>query len=111
VSMRHANDTVSHVTSSSAAEDGYSAFHVLGEDLRLRFDWWDGTLTGTVDGESIDYESDASSMMAEDRAFLRAVRESDPDLPRSPYADAALSLELTLAVNETVESGDPVDLA
>jgi len=45
-----------------------------------------------------------------DRAFLDAVRKGDPTGVRSPYADAYKSLELGLAANKSMETGQVVKL-
>jgi predicted dehydrogenase len=44
----------------------------------------------------------------EDRIFLDAVRSGDTSAIRSSYADAVKSLAVTLAINESYQSGQPV---
>jgi predicted dehydrogenase len=110
VSMRHESGAISHVSSTSASPDwSIEGIHsVVGEDLRLD---WDGTrLTGVVDGEEVEREADADNHRREDRAFVKAVREGDPDPLKCPYDDAVRSLELTLAAQEAIETGEEVVL-
>jgi len=45
-----------------------------------------------------------------DRGFLEAVRDNDPSKNRVTYTDAMKSLELSLAANVSLETGQPVDL-
>ena len=45
-----------------------------------------------------------------DRGFLEAVRDNDPSKCWVSYPDAAKSLELSLAANQSLETGLPVDL-
>lgn len=48
--------------------------------------------------------------MKADRTFIDAVKAKDPAMVRSPYADAVKSLQLTLAANQSMDSGLPVKL-
>lgn len=48
--------------------------------------------------------------MRADRIFIDAVKAKDPNMVRSPYADAVKSLQLTLAANQSIDSGLPVRL-
>ncbi len=51
-----------------------------------------------------DYATDA------DRAFVNAVAAKDPSKVRCSYADAVRSLEVSLAVNRSLETGETVEL-
>lgn len=46
--------------------------------------------------------------VTEDRTFLDAVKTGNPNLVKSPYADACKSLALTLACNESMATGKEV---
>lgn len=56
------------------------------------------------------YRRQTDQGVAEDRAFLGAVKTGNPNGVRSPYADACKSLALTLACNESIETGREVIL-
>ena len=43
-----------------------------------------------------------------DRTFIDAVKAKDPTMVRSPYRDAMRSLAVTLAANESLETGKPI---
>ncbi len=43
-----------------------------------------------------------------DRTFIDAVKAKDPTMVRSPYKDALRSLAVTLAANESFETGKPI---
>jgi len=58
--------------------------------------------------ETIQNENDAA--LECDLAFLEAVKTGDASGVRSPYAEAARSLEVVLAANESMETGQPVEL-
>jgi len=120
-SLEHANGAVGHVSASSASPGDDVSLTIVGEDASLDLDFTHGTLDGQVDGEEIHYENDAEVRWSDYRGgndafrkeledFLAAVRAGDPDRPRSPYADALRSFEVTLAVNESIETGVPVEI-
>ncbi|HID10152.1 MAG TPA: Gfo/Idh/MocA family oxidoreductase [Candidatus Latescibacteria bacterium] len=46
----------------------------------------------------------------EDRAFVEAVRTGDPSRIRSDYGDAFRTLEVTLAANRSMETGEVVEI-
>ena len=46
--------------------------------------------------------------MRSDRTFIDAVKAQDPTMVRSPYRDGLRSLAVTLAANESVETGKPI---
>lgn len=108
--MEHETGAISDLSASSASPDWNSSFTVVGEGCRLTFDYMDGRLSGTVDGEEIDLETDVDPRAEQDRAFVEAVRKSDPNLPRSPYHDAVRTLEVTLAATESIERGEEIIL-
>ena len=57
------------------------------------------------------YKNQADQGVIEDRTFIDAVKTGNPAKIRSPYADACKSLALTLACNQSIATGLPVDLA
>lgn len=61
-------------------------------------------------GETRDIRRQVDQTTLLDRAFIDAVRASDPAAVRSPYADALKSLELGFAANQSMESGQVVYL-
>lgn len=65
------------------------------------------SVSGTVDGEEIDEEFDRNPSVRAVEAFVEAIETRDRAPVRSPYADAAKSLSLTLTVNESIDSGEP----
>ena len=84
---------------------------VIGRDYRLTLTL-DSHLSGFVGDERIDEEfagppPGCSHHYEEMKAFLAAVRASDFSTLRSPYADAARSLATVLAMNRSIDSGQP----
>ncbi|SFR64745.1 Gfo/Idh/MocA family protein [Halogeometricum limi] len=114
--MTHENGAVSHVSTSSASPEELIDLHVVGDGVKLhlefRFEGEDppralGRLTGTVDGERIELEDDEDAWKREVEAFVEAVETDDASLLRSPYRDARGTFELTLSVDDALESAVP----
>jgi predicted dehydrogenase len=105
--MTHETGAVSQVSSTAACDDGRSRVHVVAEGARLEIDLSGARLTGTIDGEAVDFEGDGEYFRREDEAFVDAVAAGDPGAVRSPYADAVESFEVTLDVTEQVEPRPP----
>jgi predicted dehydrogenase len=110
VSMRHEDGAVSHVFSSSASPDHEVSVELVGDDAQLTIDFTEGRLTGHVDGEEIDYETDGITYADELDAFLEAVETRDGSLCRSPYHDALETFRVTLAATEAADEGGEVDV-
>ncbi|MFU8868928.1 Gfo/Idh/MocA family protein [Natronococcus sp.] len=110
--MKHENGVVSHVSTNCVTPVGRK-LELVGDEFYLELDFTHRTLTGTVDDERIEYEPDGSNgaLRREVDAFVAAVTERDDSYVRSDYADAARTLELTLAANEAIETGEPVSLS
>jgi len=107
--MRHGSGTVSHVTTSCAAEGDQVGLDVIADGATIAVR--QNSIEGIVDGEEISEEFDANPYVREVEAFLEAVETRDDTGVRAPYADARKSLELTLAVDESIETGEPIDLS
>ncbi len=108
--MEHENGAISQINSSCAYDGWHATTTILADGVALELDRGDGLVSGTVDGESYEYQGGNDAMLEEDKAFVRAVQEQDPDLTRSPYADAVKTLEVTLSVYEAIEQREPVTL-
>lgn len=107
VSLRFASGAIGSVTSTICASvpDGF-ALELTGRDLYLRMAL-DTRLSGKVAGQPIDYTGDETGYFRQVELFLAAVRAQDQSLVRSPYADAARSLAVTLAADRSLQSGRP----
>lgn len=111
-SLRHRNGTVSQVVSTSASPDGGSGLEVVGDGFHLDIDFRNGHFTGTADGDPVEYRGDdgAERFRREVRGFIDAVQTGDCSQPRSPYADAVETFELTLAVEEALHAESVVEV-
>ena len=106
--MAHENGAISHVSTTCAAEDDESALEIVADGATIEVS--ERSVTGIVDGEEIDETFDRNPYAAEVEAFVDAVATGDGADLRSSYADALESFELTLAVNDSIQNGEPVVL-
>jgi len=82
---------------------GEHGMTVFARDARLEF----GGTSFRIREPNMTIECKAGNDhgQEEDETFVRAVLTGDPSEIRSPYADALRSLEVVLAVNESMEKG------
>ena len=71
----------------------------------------DGTMVQGEDKAGASYKDSGDAGLICDRTFIDAVISGDPSKIRSPYADAYKSLVFTLACNESMATGQPVDIS
>lgn len=108
--MQHENGVTSHVSASSASPSGDRRIHLVGDGFQLEVSAESDTLTGVVDGEAVDFEGPGDLWRREMDAFVDAVRTRDESLLRSPYPDGRKTFETTLAVEESLQTGDPCEV-
>ncbi|MGA9400125.1 Gfo/Idh/MocA family protein [Haladaptatus sp.] len=117
VTLDHDSGAVSHVSSTCASPTPRFEVRIAAEDAVLELDYMDHSLTGTVDGEPVEYDGDGEWYRREFEAFLRASatdhgerRTNDVESVdiRSDFDDAAATLDATLAAREAAETGEKV---
>ncbi|MBX0288591.1 Gfo/Idh/MocA family protein [Haloarcula salinisoli] len=109
VVLEHESGTISQVASTTASPDyDVSGITMVGDDFRLVRQ--DESLTGTVAGEEVNETATQDNHYIEDKAFVEAVRNDNPDRLRCPYADGVKTLEVVDAVKESIETGERVYL-
>ncbi len=69
-----------------------------------------GDLRELYHGGSREHKGITNPYLEEDRAFIHALRTGDTSGILSDYADALITHEVTVAANESAESGKPVTL-
>ncbi|WP_114579333.1 Gfo/Idh/MocA family protein [Saliphagus sp. LR7] len=106
--MTHESGAVSHVSTSCIAEDGDSRLEVIADGATLTIS--QNEIHGSIDGDEIHEEFEANPYVTEVKSFLEAVETNDDSKIRAPYSDATKTLALTLAVTESIESGEPITL-
>jgi predicted dehydrogenase len=76
-------------------------------DSRATLDFAAGKATGSIRGEAKEAGATKDYYVTEIERFLQAVREKNPSLVRSTYADAAKSLAVVMAASRSLETGKP----
>jgi predicted dehydrogenase len=95
------------VSTCVARADESFGVELVGRDFFLRL-LMDHRLTGWIDGTEVDYTGDEPGYHREVDVFLRAVKEQKQALVRSSFEDAVKTLALTLAVTQSLETGELV---
>jgi myo-inositol 2-dehydrogenase/D-chiro-inositol 1-dehydrogenase len=107
--LRFENGAVGTLTTAWCYEPDWqnaNIVDVLYENTRLC--WSASRLTVVEGNEAREVTAPGPNI---DEIFLRAVRERNPSLIRSPYEDGVRSLAVSLAMNESAASGQPVAVA
>lgn len=106
--LRFDDGVVGNITSTSLVRTGRYTLELIGADLHLIIEYAANRLTGHVGGDRVDFAGSESGYGIQVERFIRAIRESRPELIRSDYADGVRSLALTLAANESLQTGEPI---
>jgi predicted dehydrogenase len=107
VSMRMKNGAVATFISSCVANYGGGvSLHVITPEATVTFAG--GAVTINEDGRVTQHTSSMDMYEEEDRVFIEAVRTGRKNKIRSSYSDSLKSLLVTLAANESIQSGMPV---
>jgi len=110
-SMTFAGGLLCEITSSCAypmTEISLEAFCMGG---RMRLARWPFELTLQTPEETCNYPAMPDVFAGEDRVFVNAVLSGDASAIKSPYADAIRTMALTCAAEESMASGEPVQVA
>jgi predicted dehydrogenase len=110
VNIRFENGAVGAMTSTSNVRTGKYMLELIGDDFHLSLNYGGNAMAGHVGEEQVDFTAEESGYYIQVERFVEAVRTGDRSLIRSDYADAARSLALTLAANETLSTGAVVDV-
>lgn len=109
VTLNFESGAVATIVSSCVAEQGYGAgmqFIMRGKTIKVEGD----RLTIEQKNETTTCKNTNNPYKLESELFLQAVETGDPSLIRSPYDDCLKSLHLTLAANQSMDSGEVVRL-
>lgn len=107
VTLKFASGAIANITS------GCIAPYRVGIDIIGRNQVLSVTSHGltVIQGNERNSESFSdNAYLAQDRAFLEAIQTGDASKIHSPYSDAVKTLRVTLAANESAQSGQPVVL-
>jgi len=88
---------------------GTAGVEVICRDLFCRLEG--DSLLVVRKGEKKEFKGDADVRLKQNEAFMNAIVSGDRSGIRSTYADAVKSLAVSLAANESADTGSPVKVA
>ena len=86
--------------------DDRSSFEIMGRDFRLSIDGM--KLTIVEPERTTTWQGKGNFYKQQDDAFIQAIVSGDNRLILAPYEEAMRTLDVTLAANESAETGYPV---
>ena len=113
VNIKFASGAIANLWAGCCANAGGTGvcLNVYANDTTALFTGWDHSVKIHQTGkEAVEIKEASEIFPIEDAAFLKAVRDNDPSAVKSPYADAVKSLAISVAANESMETGQPVTL-
>lgn len=97
---------------SANAGGGGVSLSVYSSNMTALFTGWEHSLRLIRSGEdTVEIRGEADIFSIEDRAFIDAVKAKDQSLVMSSYADGVKTIEITLAANRSMETGETVILS
>lgn len=109
--LQFQSGTVANIVSTSCAKvPGGFANELFGRDFYLQANH-DFNLTTQIDGETGSFKGEEAGYFRQVEEFCKAVEAGDQSLIRSSYEDAARTLAVTIAANESLEKSAPVEVA
>lgn len=107
VSLTFESGAVATILSSCVADQGYGAeIHVLARGVTVKLGT--GKLIVEEVGKTTTYPAQNNPYQRESELFLAAVESGDASAIRSPYQDSLKSLAVTLAIDESLTTGQAV---
>ncbi|MFF4159192.1 Gfo/Idh/MocA family protein [Streptomyces sp. NPDC001678] len=114
-SLTYANGAVGSLVTNMVSGHGNPAYargiHIIADGLTVSILGHEGE-SRTIEVVTADGKRERTfaddSMAAQDRAFVRAVRDNRPELVLASYDEAVRTLATTLAHQASAESGQPV---
>jgi len=110
MTVRFANGAVGTISNTCLLKGfGYTVgLHVVTPEVIVEVDG--GQFRAIQAGREEIVRGGNNAYLEEDQAFLRAVQTGDDSAIRSPYRDAVKTLAVTLAANQSAETGEPIRL-
>lgn len=109
VNFTFASGAVGHLDCAMIQADHRMGVEFLGHDFRVEMN---GTaLTIVEKDETKTYQASVDYMEEEDRVFIEAIKSGNRDLILASYEDGLQTLAVSLAANESDESGEVVQVS
>ncbi|MCL5998618.1 MAG: Gfo/Idh/MocA family oxidoreductase, partial [Chloroflexi bacterium] len=112
VNIKLRNGGVANLMACTASNAGGGVWlDIYASKTACSFSGWEHTVTiKRVGQEAQEIKGEPDIFALEDRIFLDAVRSGDRSRIRSTYPDAVKTLEISVAANESMRTGRPVEL-
>jgi predicted dehydrogenase len=113
VNLRFSSGAVGSLWASCSADAGGGgvSLRVYASETTAVFEGWEHNLRLLrIGGKAEEIPGEPNIFEIEDAAFVDAVRLRDPSRILCPYRDGFETLKVTLAANESMESGRPVKI-
>jgi len=113
LSKRRRRRTVGNLWASCSANGGGGgvSLNVYANRTTALFSGWEHNLRLLrMDKEPEEIPGEPEIFATEDNAFIDAVRLNDPSGILCPYSEGLETLEVTLAANQSIETGEPVKI-
>lgn len=107
--FRFQSGAVGHLSSTFLQTDHRMGLELSGDGFRLL--WTTKGVTFIDDSGEMTYDTKVDMYKQQDDAFLQAVAQGNQSLVRASYAEAVQTLRLTLAINESADTGNIIELA
>ncbi len=108
VNIEFSNGAIGQVRTTFLQPDHRSGAEIMGKGFRVTVDG--GTLTIVDHDGTTTKKSSVDFYREQDVAFLNAVQTGDRSLILAPYDEAAKTLAVTLAANQSAKTGQVVEL-
>lgn len=111
VAMQLKSGGVANIMNAWVCRAGGNVFLTLiSPNYRIEFSGWEHTARITHAGgtHTEDIKGEPNIFEIEDAAWIEAVKRSSAEAVKSDYRDGLLSLAVSLAANESMETGKPV---
>lgn len=113
VNLKFVNGAVGSLWASCSADGGGGgvSLRIYANRTTALFTGWEHSLRLLrKDAEPEEIAGEPNIFPSEDEAFIEAVRENDSSKIMCSYPDALMTLEVTLAANESMATGGPVEV-
>lgn len=113
VNLRFESGAVANLWASCSANAGGGGvdLNIYAYGLTARYTGWEHSLRLMRTGQdTIEVAGEPDIFAVEDAAFIKAIREQDPSCVCSSYTDGLKAIEITLAANQSMETGRSIRL-
>ncbi|MCW4020446.1 MAG: Gfo/Idh/MocA family oxidoreductase [Candidatus Bathyarchaeota archaeon] len=113
VNLKFVNGAVGNLWASCSADGGGGgvSLNMYANKTTALFSGWNHSLRLLqVNMEQEEFPGEPNIFEIEDNAFIDAIRLNDPSKILCPYTDGVKTLEVTLAANESMNSGKPIKI-